>query len=102
MFLQNEAVKKAFRVYSSCLNERQVDAQGDKPLKDIIKKYGGWDVLGSITDSGLNVTGNITNSTRNTWDLLADVERDLAIKPLINVMLTVDMYNSSAHIIQVS
>ena len=79
---------KTVRFYNSCLDVSTVEAQGDRPLKELIKKYGGWDVLGD------SVSGD-------TLMRLSDIERELGIKPLIRVEVSVGFHNSSAYIVQV-
>ena len=81
---------KTARFYNSCVDEVAVNSQGDHLLKELIKKYGGWDVLGSIT-----------NNTRDPMELVANLTRNLGVKPLISVNVVVAFHDSSSHIVQV-
>ncbi|XP_042900690.1 neprilysin-1 isoform X2 [Parasteatoda tepidariorum] len=40
----NSATIKAKTFYKSCISQVQIDAIGDKPLRDVVKELGGWPV----------------------------------------------------------
>ena len=60
-------------------------------MKALIDKYGGWNVTGSMADvKSLDILSRVAN-----------VSRDLNVKPLFRVSVGTDPHNSNAHIIQV-
>lgn len=68
--IKSKAEQKAKMYYESCLDANDtVETLGAKPMLDLLKKIGGW----NITDSGFNVDTwtlqNITQTIQNKYNV---------------------------------
>ncbi|KAJ8982237.1 hypothetical protein NQ317_013539 [Molorchus minor] len=90
--LKSKAEQKAKMYYESCLDVNDtVEDLGAKPMLDLLRKLGGW----NITDSGFNVDTwtlqNITQTVQNKYNIGA----------LFSYAVGEDDKNSSRHILQI-
>lgn len=89
--LQNEAVMKGFSMFDSCIDDKTIEALDAKPLLDLIKAYGSW----NITDE---------NWTEESWDFMdvfVKIQKYLSIAPLFNMYVSADLRDSTKNIIVV-
>ena len=89
--MKSTAIYKAISFYQSCMNESQIEAAGQKPMLDIIAKYGSW---------------GITNDTwsEQGWSLervLARCLVDLGTGAFISVDLGPSLFNTSQMVVSV-
>ena len=83
---------KTVKFFNVCSDMTAVEAEGDTPLKKLIKDMGGWNVTGNMKPLvSLSITQRIGR-----------VSSELFIKPFIDVKVFIDPHNSSKHILQVS
>ena len=90
--LQLSSFKKGIAYYKSCVNIKEINKRGTKPLDDLIKEYGSWTLTSDDWDE-------------ESWDMikyLSLMRRKLALGPLFTVFVSADQRNSSVNIIQVS
>ena len=83
---------KTVRFFNVCSDVAAVEAEGDTPLKNLIKEMGGWNVTGNMKPlASLSITQRI-----------GSVSSELFIKPFIDVKVFIDPHDSNKHILQVS
>ncbi|XP_063410745.1 neprilysin-1-like [Mytilus trossulus] len=87
-----EATLKAKTLYKSCLNTSQIDRIGDKPLRLVLDRYGGWPVASKSWDP-------------DTFDLelvLGRIRKSFANVPsIVDAWVAPDDKNSTQNIIQI-
>ena len=79
-------------MFDSCMNTSAINQLGATPLLELMKLYGSW----NVTD------GNWTESSWNFMDTFIDIQKNLSIAPLFNMYVSVDLNDSTKHIIVVS
>ncbi|XP_075718016.1 endothelin-converting enzyme 2 isoform X2 [Rhinoderma darwinii] len=84
----SEAEMKTQRFYLSCLKEQKIEELKEKPLTDLIKKVGGW-----------NVSGNWRGD--NFMAVLKTVSGTYRATPFFSVFVSADSKSSNSNIIQV-
>ncbi|XP_018573332.1 endothelin-converting enzyme homolog isoform X1 [Anoplophora glabripennis] len=90
--LKSKAEQKAKMYYESCLDTNDtVETLGNKPMLDLLRRIGGW----NVTDSGFNILTwtlqNITQTVQNKYNIGA----------LFSYAVNEDDRNSSRHILQI-
>lgn len=88
---QNVAVMKGFDMFDSCMDKEGVESLGAKPLLDLIKQYGSW----NVTD------GNWTEESWGFMDTFVKIQKYLSIAPLFNMYVSADLKDSTKNIIVV-
>ena len=89
---QNEAVMKTAKFYNACVDAAGVEAQGDGPMKKLIEKMGGWFVTDNVTPL----------SSMNIIQRIGKVKSELLVGAFVQVTVSVDLHDSSKHIMRVS
>lgn len=89
--IQNVAVMKGFDMFDSCMDKEGVERLGAKPLLDLIKQYGSW----NVTD------GNWTEESWDFMDTFVKLQKYLSIAPLFNMYVSADLKDSTKNIIVV-
>ncbi|XP_069583050.1 endothelin-converting enzyme 2 isoform X1 [Ranitomeya imitator] len=84
----SEAEMKTQRFYLSCLKEQKIEELKEKPLTDLIKKVGGW-----------NISGNWRGE--NFMAVLKTVSGTYRATPFFSVFVSADSKSSNSNIIQV-
>ncbi|CAH2248424.1 endothelin-converting enzyme 2 [Pelobates cultripes] len=84
----SEAEMKTQRYYLSCLREQKIEELKEKPLTDLIKKVGGW-----------NISGNWRGD--NFMAVLKTVSGTYRATPFFSVFVSADSKSSNSNIIQV-
>ncbi|XP_069582800.1 endothelin-converting enzyme 2-like [Ranitomeya imitator] len=79
---------KTQRFYLSCLKEQKIEELKEKPLTDLIKKVGGW-----------NISGNWRGE--NFMAVLKTVSGTYRATPFFSVFVSADSKSSNSNIIQV-
>uniref|UniRef100_A0A8C5PBL5 endothelin-converting enzyme 1 n=1 Tax=Leptobrachium leishanense TaxID=445787 RepID=A0A8C5PBL5_9ANUR len=84
----SEAEMKTQRYYLSCLKEQRIEELKEKPLTDLIKKVGGWNISGNWRgDNFMSVLKTVSGTYRAT--------------PFFSVFVSADSKSSNSNIIQV-
>ena len=92
--LNYSAVYKAFSFYKSCMNQSEIETKGRKPILDVIKNYGLW-----------NISNGTWTNADSSWILekvIARVLVDLGTQPFIGLDVTLSPFNTSQVVVQVS
>ena len=91
---RNEALLKTRDFYRSCMDEKQIETLGAKPMLDFIQQIGSW----SICEDG--------SWNKSSWDILEVLQRLQSsyypAPPFFSVEVTNDHLNSTKHLIKVS
>ena len=82
---------KTAKIYDTCVDTAAIERRGISPLENLIKHYGGW-----------SVTGGGTNSSWTVAEKMGAVLRDLNVQTLFSVTVSIDLKDSSRHILNVS
>jgi len=88
-YKDNVAVMKGFDMFDSCMDKEGVEKLGARPLLDLIKQYGSW----NVTDG---------NWTEESWDFMetfVKIQKYLSIAPLFNMFVSADLKDSTKNII---
>ena len=88
---KSSAVKKAKAYYEVCMKEEEVDELGPRPLLDLIKEIGGWNISNSEKSSG-----------KTFPELLRHIQANQGIPVFFQTYVDVDDKNSSRNIIKVN
>jgi len=88
-YKENEAVKKGFDMFDSCMDEEKIEELDATPLLDLIKEYGSW----NVTD------GNWTEESWDFMDTFVRIQKYLSIAPLFNMYVSADLKDSTKNII---
>lgn len=88
-YKDNVAVMKGFDMFDSCMDKEGVERLGAKPLLDLIKRYGSW----NVTD------GNWTEESWDFMDTFVKIQKYLSIAPLFNMYVSADLKDSTKNII---
>ncbi|XP_067048926.1 endothelin-converting enzyme homolog isoform X4 [Acropora muricata] len=88
-YKDNVAVMKGFDMFDSCMDKEGVESLGAKPLLDLIKQYGSW----NVTD------GNWTEESWDFMDTFVKIQKYLSIAPLFNMYVSADLKDSTKNII---
>lgn len=88
-YKDNVAVMKGFDMFDSCMDKEGVERLGAKPLLDLIKQYGSW----NVTD------GNWTEESWDFMDTFVKLQKYLSIAPLFNMYVSADLKDSTKNII---
>ena len=78
-------------MFDSCMDEKTIEALDAKPLLDLIKAYGSW----NVTD------GNWTEESWDFMDVFVKIQKYLSIAPLFNMYVSADLRDSTKNIIVV-
>ena len=89
--IQNVAVMKGFDMFDSCMDKEGIERLGARPLLDLIKQYGSW----NVTD------GNWTEESWDFMDTFVRIQKYLSIAPLFNMYVSADLKDSTKNIIVV-
>lgn len=91
---RNEALLKTRDFYRSCMDEKQIETLGAKPMLDFIQQIGSW----SICEDG--------SWNKSSWDIHEVLQRLQSsyypAPPFFSVEVTNDHLNSTKHLIKVS
>jgi len=86
-----ESVKKARSFYSSCMNTSKIDSLNSEPIMDMIKRMGGWPIL-----------GHEFNDTEFTLEqVLSKFRSDYATNSIISFWIGPDSKSSKQYIIHI-
>ncbi|XP_015776137.1 PREDICTED: endothelin-converting enzyme 1-like [Acropora digitifera] len=88
-YKDNVAVMKGFDMFDSCMDKEGVERLGAKPLLDLIKRHGSW----NVTD------GNWTEESWDFMDTFVKIQKYLSIAPLFNMYVSADLKDSTKNII---
>ncbi|XP_014453447.1 endothelin-converting enzyme 1 isoform X3 [Alligator mississippiensis] len=86
--VSSEAERKAQRYYQSCMNETKIEELKAKPLMELIKKLGGWNITDPWDKDNFNET-------------LREVTAHYHVSPFFSVYVSADSKNSNSNVIQV-
>ncbi|XP_019367552.1 PREDICTED: endothelin-converting enzyme 1 isoform X1 [Gavialis gangeticus] len=86
--VSSEAERKAQRYYQSCMNETKIEELNAKPLMELIKKLGGWNITDPWDKDNFNQT-------------LREVTAHYHVSPFFSVYVSADSKNSNSNVIQV-
>lgn len=90
----NEALSKTRDFYGSCMDDKQIEALGPKPMLDFIREIGSWSIC---QDGSWNKT---------SWDIYKVLQQLQSTyypaPPFFSVEVTNDHLNSTKHLIKVS
>nr|XP_033777399.1 endothelin-converting enzyme 1 isoform X2 [Geotrypetes seraphini] len=84
----SEAERKAQRYYLSCMNETKIEELAAKPLTDLIKKVGGWNITGPWKED-------------NFQEILSVFTAQYHTSPFFSIDVGADSKNSNSNVIQV-
>uniref|UniRef100_A0A8D0HN93 Uncharacterized protein n=1 Tax=Sphenodon punctatus TaxID=8508 RepID=A0A8D0HN93_SPHPU len=83
---RGSAKEKAIRFYHSCMDTRQIEAQGGQPLKALIKLVGGWSITGHWKPTDFNQTLQTLMGKYNTFPFFKAYVGPSASDPSINII----------------
>ncbi|XP_031570959.1 endothelin-converting enzyme homolog isoform X2 [Actinia tenebrosa] len=86
---KNEAVVKAFNYFDACMDIERIEKLGGKPLEQLIKDYGSW----NVTDKKWSA---------NSWDFMTNfvkIQKELSIALLFNMFVATDLKDSTKNVI---
>ncbi|XP_063995296.1 membrane metallo-endopeptidase-like 1 [Diachasmimorpha longicaudata] len=83
----NEAIRKARKVYRACMNKAKIEELGAEPIKSIINDNGGWPLI---------MKPGEWSSKNLTWQQIhSKLERTLGTGALYSIQIVIDPRNSS-------
>ena len=88
-----EALRKAKNFYQSCMDEKEIERLGPKPVLDFIREIGSWSI---------GQDGKWNGSHWDPYDVLRNLHKSLfPAPPFFSVEVTNDHLNSTKHLIKV-
>jgi neprilysin len=99
----SDATRKAKLMFSSCMNVSEIEQIGDKPLRQMLRRYGNWPII-TTSSSGAGIVRNSWQEVKNlsVEELIATIHRDLNIVIVVDQWVGPDDKDSEKHILQVS
>ncbi|XP_072330380.1 endothelin-converting enzyme-like 1 isoform X3 [Scyliorhinus torazame] len=89
-YSRESAERKVKQFYKSCINLKEIDRLGAKPMLDIIESCGGWDI-----------TGSGKRAARSFGELLYKTQGVYSTAAFFSLNVNVDDKNSSRNVIRI-
>ncbi|XP_055355687.1 neprilysin-1-like [Paramacrobiotus metropolitanus] len=92
----SQSMRKAKKMFASCMNISDIEMTGDTPLRRILQKFGNWPLMHNERRNPWKEPTNIT-----VEQLLATIHKDLNLVIVIDQWVGPDDKDSEKHILQI-